>query len=240
MAYWHEIVKNYGTHDSDGSRRKDHGTITPKTSVILLIYLAFGTDYPSGIAEFFCELREGEIEKHCPRVLTNSNKIAAVLKQMSEDKLLNDPKKVRGSAAPRYYYALNPQILQSPIKDSTSYIKRDGCPFKIPLGTIEDALGWMTLKQAGIMGYEERLRQERHERVDRIFEELFLREMVDYLEFLFFIEAKARKWDLQRDSSNQKQALSDIILDYIREIDESGRELERRKLLFMPGFRTAL
>jgi len=222
MAYWHEIVKNYGAHDSDGSRGKDHGTITPKTSVILLIYLSFGTDYPSGIADYFSELRDGEIEMHCPRVFTNSNKISSVLKQMNEDKLVTDPKIVKGRAAPRSYYTLNPQVLESPMRDSITYTNHFGSPFEIPPETIEGFLKWLALMNGGTTDKrgEKQVRQERHECADEIFEGLFRSKEVDYASFLDFIRDKAERWDLSRKTSNQQSTLSDLISGYITEIDE--------------------
>jgi hypothetical protein len=237
MDYWHDIIKNYGALNSNGSRSNDHGTQSQKTSVILLIYLAFGTDYPSGIAKYFSELKDSEqLVKNCPRVLTNSNKVSSVLKQMREDKLVNDPKIVRGKATPRYYYALNSQILQSPIRDSTTYITHDGSPFTIPLETVKGFLEWLALEQAGTT--EERtdgqLRQKRHELADRIFERLFISEPFDYFRFLDFIKDEAEKWESLIKTSNQQPALSKLISDYISEIDNG--EYILRKFVFVRGF----
>jgi len=133
MDYWHEIVKSYDGSKSNGSRNKDHGTLSQKIAIVLLTYLAFGTDYSVGITKYFIELRNREIEKHCPSVLMQPNKISSVLKKMNEDKLVTLSKKVSVGAGTRSYYVLNPQIIQSPIRDSTTYIKCDGSPFKIPL-----------------------------------------------------------------------------------------------------------
>ncbi len=211
MDYWHEIVEHYGFNNSDGTRSKDHGTITPKTSVIILIYLAFGTDYPTGIAEYFSELRDREIEKLCPRVLTNSNKVASVLKQMAKDELVTFVNEVSVGAGCRKYYEINPQILQSPTRDSTTYAKRDGSPLIIPPETIAEFLGWMALENAGTADEmeEEQLRQERHKRMDGIFELWFRSETINYITFLLVIA---------NESANQQPALSKLIFDYIQEI----------------------
>lgn len=236
MDYWHEIIKNYGAYSCNGSRSNDHGTKSQKTSVILLIYLALGVDYPSGIAKYFSELRDSETVKNCPRLLTNSNKVSSVLKQMLKDKLLNDPKIVKGKAAPRCYYTLNSQILQSPIRDSTTYITHNGSSFTIPLETVKGFLEWMALEQAGttVERTDELLRQKRHKRADKVFERLFLSEPVDYFRFLDFIKDEAEKWELQIKKSNPQPALSKLISDYINEIDNG--EYMLRKFAFVRGF----
>lgn len=227
MDYWYDIIENYDPAKIKGSESKDHGTFSQNATVILLIYLTFGTDYPTGIAKYFNELKD----RYCPSVLTNANKIGSVLKRMNDDKLVILLKKVSVGAAPRLYYVLNPQILQSPIKDSTTYIKRDGSPFTIPLETVEGFLGWMALKQAGIIDKEqdqlaEQVRQARHERADEILKRLIDSEKVNYCDFLSFVQTEAEKTHLQRDSGNTEPDLSDLIYEYIFEIDKKIREWE--------------
>ncbi|MGD0952202.1 MAG: hypothetical protein ABR985_07385 [Methanotrichaceae archaeon] len=230
MDYWHKIVERYDASESNGSRSKDHGTFSQKISVILLIYLAFGTDYSSGIAEYFNELSDCEQpEKICPGVSKIPSKISSVLKQMEKDKLLTLAKKVSVRAGARSYYELNPQIIQSPSSDSP-YLKCDGSPFMIPTETIAGFLDWLALKQAGTIDkgkqkqLDDQVRRERHERADGIFEQLFRSEKVDYLKFLFFIEAEAKEWDSQRRASNKQSALSSSVSDYIREMDNIHRD----------------
>jgi hypothetical protein len=231
MDYWYDIIENHDPPKIKGSKSKDHGTFSQKVSVILLIYLAFGADYSSGIAEYFSELKDRMY--HCPSVLMSGGKISSVLKRMNEEKLVVLLKKVSIGANARYYYVLNPQILQSPIRDSTTYIKHNGFPFKIPPETIESFLGWLALKQAGIIdkGRQEQLdkqvRQARQRQADRILVDGSINsKMVDYCDFLSFIEAEARKWDLQRGPSNQQPALGDLIHDYIFEMKKSLWEWE--------------
>jgi len=223
MDYWYDIIENYDPTKIKGSESKDHGTFSQKATVILLIYLAFGTDYPTGIAEYFNELKDRLF--NCPSVLTNANKIGSVLKRMNDDKLVILLKKVSVGAAPRLYYVINPQILKSPIRDSATYIKRDGSPFKIPLDTIEDFLKWLAMEQAGTtdMRQEELLRQERHERTDEILSSLLDPIITpNYFAFLFLIEAEAALWDLQRESRNQQPILDSLIIDYIHEFMDTG------------------
>jgi hypothetical protein len=151
---------------------------------------------------------------------------------MNDDKLVILLKKVSVGAAPRRYYVLNPQILQSPIKDSTTYIKRDGSPFTIPLETVEGFLGWMALKLAGIIDKEqqeqldEQVRQARHEQADETLKRLIDSKKVNYCDFLSFVQAEAEKTHLQRDSGNPEPALSDLIHEYIFDTDKKIREWE--------------
>jgi hypothetical protein len=233
MDSWYDIVRSY-----DDPKSKDHGTLSQKNACFLLIYLAFGADYSGGIAKYFSESLD--IMKDCPRILTNGNKIGSVLKRMNQDKLVTLLKEVTIKAGTRKYYILNPEIIQSPIKDSTTYIKRDGSPFKIPLVTIEGFLGWLGLKEAGIIDkenqeqFDEQARHERHKLANIIFRALFFSGPVDYFRFLDFIKDEAKKWDLQREASIQQPPLNNLISDYVSEID-SG-EYMLRKFTYVKGF----
>jgi hypothetical protein len=241
MDYWHEIVESYDDPKNNGIRGKDHGTFSRKTSAMLLIYLALGTDYSTGIAKYFCELDSEKPENHRPSVLTNASKISSMLKRMNEDKLVILSKKVSVGAAPRSYYALNPRILQSPIRDSTIYIKRNGSPFTIPLETIEGFLGWLALNQAGTTDkmQKEQLRQKRHEQADEIFESLFDSHRVNYYDFLFFIKAEARRRDLQSVTNDQQPALNNLVLDYIKLTHgkQETSNLPQDKITLIPAHR---
>jgi hypothetical protein len=225
MDYWHEIVESYDDPQKNGTRGKDHGKFSRKIAVMLLIYLALGTDYSTGIAKYFGELNRESPDKQRSSVLMNANKISSVLKTMNEDKLVILSKKVSVGAAPRSYYVLNPQILQSPIKDVSTYITDHTSIFTIPLETIEDFLAWLALKQAGIIEegkqkeLDEKLRLERHKQADEILEELIHQKIVDYFQFLQLIENKARIWDLERKFSSQQPAFGNLISDYISEIN---------------------
>jgi len=114
MDYWYDIIENYDPHKIKGSKSKDHGTLSQKSAVILLTYLVFGADYPSGIAEYFIELEERGYQ--CSSILTNTNKIGSVLKRMKQDKLVILLKEETVKAGTRKYYVLNLQILHSPIR----------------------------------------------------------------------------------------------------------------------------
>jgi hypothetical protein len=56
--------------------------------------------------------------------------------------------------------------------------------------------------------------QERHNRADELFEELFISETVDYFTFMLLIDDEARKWDLQRESSNLNKLISNYIHEF--------------------------
>jgi len=218
MDYWYDIIEKHDPPKIKGSKGKDHGTFSKKVSVILLMYLAFGTDYSTGITEYFRELKNQVL--HCPSALTNANKIGSVLKRMNQDKLVILVKEVTVKAGTRKYYEINPQILQSPINDGTCF-KPDGSIFEIPLETIEGFLELWALEHAGTIDkkqqkqLDDQLRQTRHERADEILKILFDRDWVDYASFLEFIRLLARIWDSQRASSNQKPFLEDLISCYI-------------------------
>jgi hypothetical protein len=232
MDYWHDIVEDYDPPKIKGAKNKDHGGFSQESTVILLTYLAFGADYSSGVAEYFSEIKSKFYR--CSSILTNANKIGSVLKRMNQDKLVILLKEVTVNAGTRKYYALNPQILQSPIRDSTNYTKRDGSPFKIPLETIEGFLGWLALKQAGVIDKEhqeqldEQLRRMRHKRTDDMFIIILTRSSgkFDYCDFLEFIEAEARRYDFQRDLNNQQPDLSNLINEYSFEVYKDIRERE--------------
>lgn len=217
MDYWRDIVMNYDPPTIKGSKSKDHGTFSQKTSVILLVYLANGTDYPSSIAEYFIELSKRVYpERSCPSALKDPGKISSVLKRMNNDKLVTLSKEMSAGAGTRKYYEINPQILQSPIKDGICF-KPDGSILKIPSDTIERFLRWLALEQPKTTTkmHEEQLREARHERTDEFFLDLLPSDWVDYVSFLEFIKDAASIWDSQRGPVNQQPALEDLISCYI-------------------------
>lgn len=242
MDYWHEIVKSYDDPESKDPKKKDDGTYSQSSVVILLIYLTFGKDHPYHIAKYFEKsffgLKRGKEIPYSSNLRTS--KVGTLLNKMKEDGLVTVTEN-KTRVNPMKTYSINPQILQSPIRGGT-YFKEDGSIFEIPPETIEGFLGWMALKQLETIDkwqqkqLDEQLRQKRHERTDRIFRALFRSEWVDYFDFLSFIEAEARKWDLQRESSNPQPALNKLILDYIHETDKYGHEWELRHLLYVRGF----
>lgn len=202
-------------------RGKDHGTFSEQTSAFLLIYLSFGTDYSTGIAEYFRDLWYSEQRKlDLPHVLMEPSKISSILKRMKEDKFVIIWKKGSVGAGLRKYYKINPQILQSPIRDSATYIMDDGSPLNISAENINKFLEWHALKEAGATQKqrERQLRLERHNRADDIFKGLFQLDPIYYGDFLSFIAAEARRWRLETDT-NQLPALDTQILDYIDEFD---------------------
>jgi len=84
MKYWHEIVKSY-----DSPKSNDHGRLSERTSVLLLVWLAFGKDYASGISDYFTSsAKRTQYVDTYPKILGHPSKIGAVLKRMKEDKLV--------------------------------------------------------------------------------------------------------------------------------------------------------
>jgi hypothetical protein len=221
MDYWHEIIKYDHFIGERKHRGKDHGTFSEQTSTFLLIYLSFGTDYSTGIAEYFWELWYSEQKKlDFPHVLMEPSKISSILKRMKEDKFVIIWKEGSEGAGLRKYYKINPQIFQSPIRDSATYIMHDGSSLDIPIEKINKFIEWHALKEEGATQKqrERQLRQERHNRADDIFKGLFQLISIRYGDFLSFIAAEARKWRLETDT-NQLPALDTQILGYINEFD---------------------
>jgi hypothetical protein len=232
MKLWHDIVGGYNDSiESKGPRTKDHGTFSEKITVILLMYLAFGADYSTNIAKFFTELAEREqFERGFSRVLTQPNKISSVLKRMNDDKLVILSKKASFRAGKRSYYALNPQIIQSPASDEI-YLGSGGSPLSIPLEIIEDFLRWMDTSQTGKLDMmpDEELRQKRHESADEILRELIISSAADYFRFLTFFGIKARKW-VSMGLCDHQPTLSALIKWYINELDPIARTIRIREI----------
>lgn len=53
MDYWINIVESYDDPKAKDPRKRDDGTYSQFSVVILLIYLFFGSDYPYNIAKYF-------------------------------------------------------------------------------------------------------------------------------------------------------------------------------------------
>lgn len=214
MDFWHEIVDDYNYLG-----KKDHGMLSEKTAVILLIYLTFGPDYPSGITQFFKELSSTRwFGRKLSTTLLHPNKVSSVLKKMRDDGLvLLLLKKAGTGAAPRLYYALDPQIIQRPIKtcDEISVY-----PIEIPIDKIETFLKWMALDTITNALLEEQMRQERHKRADLFIKRVIYRKTPDYHhQFLSFLKEKAQNWESETSPNNQHPFLSEMISHYIFELD---------------------
>jgi hypothetical protein len=78
----YDILKSYDDPMINGIKRKDHGTLSQRAAVTLLIYLAFGIDYSGGIAKYFRESYDkNHLGENFPHVLTQSNKLSSVIKK---------------------------------------------------------------------------------------------------------------------------------------------------------------
>jgi hypothetical protein len=66
MEYWYSIVKSYDDPKSKNPEKTDDGTYSQFSVVMLLIYLAFGRDYPYNIANYFDNL--SSIPKNPPKI----------------------------------------------------------------------------------------------------------------------------------------------------------------------------
>jgi hypothetical protein len=215
MNYWHEIVKSYDDPRISGSRRKDHGTLSQRIAVTLLMYLSFGTDYSVGIAKYFSDLSNRNLGKHYPKILTNSMKISSLLKKMREDKLILPSKKLSVRAAPRLYYVLNPRIIQTLVREGT-YLKHDGTVFEIDLSVIKYLLGKME---------KDNLKHD----FRTIFFNYHYPEIINYFTFMNFIEIQAANMELriayEDNPWNPEFERSNSY--YIKQISEYIEEMKR-------------
>lgn len=191
MDSWYDIVKSYDNPESKDPNRRDDGTYSQFSVIILLIYLMYGRDYAYNIANYFDKLSNIGIKKK-PRssTLWYSGRVATLLNKMRDDELVICTEEII-KCRTRKYYELNPEILRSPAKDKT-YFNEDGDPIDISLNTIKNYLyclkkynGWYLN-----MGYEER---------DEVFERSFVPEVVDYFTFLYLLRGECNL--LWRDMS---------------------------------------
>jgi hypothetical protein len=245
MELWHDLVFEYNDCGPGKYRAKDHGTFSGRSTVILLMHLSYGPDYPTNIAKFFLELRDSRhlekdtrdifkklpdlgtntherllnenLEKDIPNALKYPAKISSILKRMNDDNLVVLLKKVSVGAGKRSYYALNPKIIQSPTIDDIYYKSPNGLP-AIPLEIIEDFLNWMDMSQKGKIdkNQEEEQRKKRHKRSNHVLNALIDYD-TNYFMFLYLLECRARYWEIFTKREEGKEALSAHIHKYLHE-----------------------
>jgi hypothetical protein len=175
MDYWPNIVKSYDDPKSKDPKKRDDGTYSQFSVVILLIYLFFGSDYAYNIAKYFEKLSNPEFGKKRARssVLSHTGRIGIVLNKMAEDGLV-----ISRMNGPRKYFSINPRIIRSPAKDA-DYIKFNGFIFEIPLEKIERLLGW---QGENVKQFNAR---------DLFFQTVLFKGAVDYTTFMIFLEKEA-------------------------------------------------
>lgn len=249
MEFWHDLVSEYNDFGVGKYRATDHGTFSESATVILLMHLAFGSDYPTNIAKFFSEFHnkgfkglnkledrinekneEAHLERKIPSALMYPSKVSSILKRMNDDELIILKEEISAGAGRRSYYALNPKIIHSPAVDETYFKKRNDLP-TVSIETIEKFLDWMDTSQREKIdkSKEEEQRKKRHERSDDILSVL-INYGCYYFMFLFLLEIKARKWEQRIHWSDRQTVLSKHIHVYIHEFDQSIKEL------LPPGF----
>lgn len=177
MAYWHDIVKSYDDPESKNPGKRDDGTYSQFSVVILLIYLFFDSDYAYRIAKYFENLSNPEFGRARSSVLRHTGRIGTVLNKMEEDGLVLS--KMEG---PRKYFTINPGIIQSPVRDA-AYVKPDGSKFEIPLGMIDQFLVW---QQENLKKFNAK---------DLFFKTVQFYGSVDYITFMTFLKREANFHD---------------------------------------------
>jgi hypothetical protein len=179
MDSWYDIVKSYDDPKSKDPDRKDDGTYSKSSVVILLIYLTFGEDYPYHIASFFKKITSESDTKYSSNL--RNQKVGTLLNKMNEDELvLVTENEVRGRH--RKTYSINPKIIQSPIRGQSCF-KLDDPAFEIPLDLIKQFLKWLENSN------------EANKQRNAIFENLFTPNIFDYFTFIGFIQIRTSNWD---------------------------------------------
>ena len=210
MDYWHDIVRSYDNWKEKDARRKDDGSYSEASVVILLMYLAFGEDHASNIAGNFPPKPENKdfFKKKRRSALKYQGKISSLLKKMSEDGLLSSYGDEKDGRI--IHYEIDPNILKSPAKNEP-YYKNGGTVFEIPLAVLEEFFTWLkefnkedARRRAFIKALSE----------DTIF---------DYITFLMFIKARAIDWEKLPDVEEgftSTSRLSELIEEYIVELEK--------------------
>ncbi len=176
MDCWYDVIKSYDDPNGKDPSKKDDGTYSQFSVVMVLIYLTFGNNHPSNIAQFFRELKNPDIVNHRrASVLMYKNRIAGLLKKMEEDELLiMNEEKEKGRKGPlRKKYRLNPKIIQSIFRDGT-HVMHDDPIFEIPIEKVAKTLAIL----------------EKFNEDDKVRNELLSRVVlteVDYFAFLMFL-----------------------------------------------------
>ena len=108
LSYWYELVK---TFPGNGA-----------TAIVILMHLSFGPDYPSNIADRF--KNSDLIYIKGLGILSQSNNVAAIMKDMQKINLLIPDDTVK-SIYERSYYGLNPEILSTFSRSGHSIIHEE-------------------------------------------------------------------------------------------------------------------
>lgn len=180
MNSWYDIVKSYDDPKSKDPNRRDDGTYSQFSVIMLLIYLMFGRDYAYNIASYFDKLSNIGIKKrNRSSTLWHSGRIATLLNNMWNDELIICTDELIKRRT-RKYYQLNPEILRSPSKDKT-YFDEDNNPIDIPLNIIESYLSCLEKYKGWYLNTG-------HERRDEIFQRALIPDIVDYFTFLYLLK----------------------------------------------------
>jgi hypothetical protein len=227
MDYWHEIVKSYDDPKRKDPKKKDDGTYSQSSVVILLMYLTYGADHPFHIKSYFSNLFYKPLDPHV-EIPYSSNlcttKIYTLLNRMKEDELVTVFKHVV-DGRPRKTYSINPRIIQSPIKSGT-YIKRDGSTFEIPLEKVEQFLPWRDLQWKENKDWSGR---------DGFFRHVVYPDTIDFLLFIQFLQSSAHEQNLDIESNRacfyNPSLFEKLLEEYYEEIENYYKEMDESKNL---------
>jgi hypothetical protein len=221
MDYWHEIVERY---DSMALGKKNDGTYSQSSVVILLIYLTFGSDHPYNIMKFFKKsYRPIDPRAEIPYLSSlNSPKIYTMLLKMEEDGLVTVAQN-KARVNPKKTYSINPRVIQSPVRDGV-YIKHDGSTFEIPLELIEQFLPWRDLQREEQKDWSGR---------DGFFRHVVYPEIIDYYFFIEVLFTLAEQQNL--DNGTEPGPFEELLEKYYDEIKDY--DYQKGKLRYVNPFK---
>jgi predicted transcriptional regulator len=225
MDSWYDIVKSYDDPKSKEPNKKNDGTYSQSSVVILLIYLTFGEDHPYHIARYFEKIFYKPLDPDVAIPYSSNlrtTKVGTLLNKMKEDGLV----KVREDKVNYKVvktYSVNPRIIQSPIRDGT-YLKRDGSAFEIPLEMIEQFLPWRDLQWKEQIDWSGR---------DGCFKHVVYPATIDFLFFIAILKSLANQQngDIERNRTRYAETspFEELLEEYMVEINYHNKMEELSK-----------
>lgn len=235
MDSWYDIVKSYDDPmGRDPKKKKNDGTYSQSSVVILLLYFTFGGGHPYQITKFFNDQVYRPLDPNI-KIPYNNNlrtaKVGTLLNKMQEDRLVV-VRVEKGKTCNKKVYSINPEIIQYPIRDGTCTML-DGSIFKIPLDKVEQLLAWRDCKTEDSKAVCDR---------DEFFKIVVYPDEIDYFLFLEFLRIKAYHMEMEVKGimGNQTSvSLEKLLEDYYRELKNHCNECDEssdnsQKIYFNP------
>lgn len=151
---WYEIVKSYDDPMKEPNKR-DCGTYSQFSVVMILIYLLFGKDHPYHIKQFFNKPENQHLLNYSRCSVLECDRLSVLLKKMKEDELLiMNKEKDKGKRGPySHKYKVNPKIIQTLFRNGP-HVRKDGLVIELPIEKAEKTLTYFEN-----LNYDEELRK---------------------------------------------------------------------------------